>query len=252
MSGICEEGDDMTRFELSRQFAEHMEIERVNLGLTQQQMADRLDVSLSAYKRIINGTTDKIDLYIIYKLYRLTGKLAYEFTDISDPYLVLKKKIMGLSPTQISYIETLIDFENSFAMTHDDYEDYVTVYVPTGNMEDGMIYDSSNIEKKNIASYRRRYGSQISCGIRITSNHLHPVYNKDDILLISRKSIRDGDTGIFFNRDTGCAYVRKFFQTSPCRLEPINGYGEIFYVDSTKKEEMDCWIKFGCVIAKIR
>ncbi|MDO4977340.1 MAG: helix-turn-helix domain-containing protein [Eubacteriales bacterium] len=242
----------MTRFELSRQFAEHMEMERMNLGLTQQQMAGRLDLSLSAYKRIINGTTDKIDLYVIYKLYLVTGKLAYEFTDISDPYLNLKKKIMGLSPIQITYIETLIDFENSFVAKHDDYEDYVTVYVPTGNMEDGMVYDSSNIEKRNIAVYRKRYGSQISCGIRITSNHLHPVYNKDDILLISRKSIRDGDTGIFLNRDTGCAYVRKFYQTSPCRLEPVNGYGETFYVDSTKKEEMDRWIKFGCVIAKIR
>ena len=170
------------------------------MGLTQKQMAKELDLSLSAYKRIITCTTDRIDLYVMYRLYLLTGKLAYEFTGISDTYLDLKKKIMGLSPSQISYIDALIDFEKSFADIHDDCDEYVTVYVPTGNMQDGMIYDSANVEKIKISSYRKRFGSQISCGIKITSNHLHPVYNKDDILLIEKRAVRDGDTGIFINK----------------------------------------------------
>lgn len=237
---------------MNEKFAENIEKERVHLGLTQKQMANELDLSLSAYKRIITCSTEKIDLYVIYKLYLLTGKLAYEFTETSDMYLDLKKKIMGLSPSQISYIDALIDFEKSFAELHADFDDYVTVYVPTGNMEDGMIYDSASIEKVNIASYRKKYGSRISCGVKITSNHLHPVYNRGDILLISRTTIRDGDTGIFINKETGCAYIRKFYQTSPCRLEPVNEYGEIFFVDSNSVEEMSKWIKFGCVISKIR
>ena len=237
---------------MNEKFAENIEKERVHLGLTQKQMANELDLSLSAYKRIITCSTEKIDLYVIYKLYLLTGKLAYEYTEISDMYLDLKKKIMGLSPSQISYIDALIDFEKSFAELHTDFDDYVTVYVPTGNMEDGMIYDSASIEKVNIASYRKKYGSRISCGVKITSNHLHPVYNRGDILLISKTTIRDGDTGIFINQETGCAYIRKFYQTSPCRLEPVNGCGETFYVDSNNVEEMSKWIKFGCVISKIR
>lgn len=242
----------MTRMEMNRQFAEKMEQERSALGLTQKQMADKLELSLSAYKRIITCTTDKIDLYVIYKLYLLTGKLAYEFTDITDPYLELKKKIMGLSQSQISYVDALLDFEQSFKDTHEDYDDYVTLYIPTGNMEDGMLYDSANVEKINIAAYRKRYGSMISCAIKITSNHLHPVYNKGDILLISRHSIRDGDTGVFLNRDNGRAYLRKFYQTTPCRLETVNGYGETFYVNGDDKADMDKWIKFGRVIAKMR
>ncbi len=249
----CEkEVEEMTRLEMNQQFALNMERERVERGLTQQEMADKLEMSLSSYKRIINCETSKIDLYVIYKLYQLTGKLAYEFTGVSDEYLELKKKIMNLTPSQISYIGTLIDFERAFADIHEGAEDYVTVYVPTGNMEDGMLYDSANVEKVNIGAYRRRFGSSISCGIRVTSNHLHPVYNKGDILLLSKRAIRDGDTGVFINRETGRAYIRKFYQTSPCILEPVNGYGELFYVDSGDKEEMDKWIKFGCVVAKIR
>ncbi|MBQ0059090.1 MAG: DNA-binding protein, partial [Lachnospiraceae bacterium] len=104
----------------------------------------------------------------------------------------------------------------------------------------------------NIAGYRRKYGNEITCGIRVTSNHLHPVYLKNDILLISKRPIRDGDTGIFLNTETGCVYLRKFYQTSPCRLEPINGYGETFYVDSDSQEDMGKWIKFGYVLTKMR
>ncbi len=81
---------------------------------------------------------------------------------------------------------------------------------------------------------------------------MHPVYNLGDILLISKQAIRDGDTGVFVNRENGCAYIRKFHQASPCILAPVNEYGETFLVDSYNKEQMDKWIKFGTVITKMR
>lgn len=245
-------GDLMKRLELIQTFADSVEQERLRLGLTQKQMAQALDLSLSAYKRMITCSIDKIDLYVAYKLYQLTGKLAYEYLGLSDPKLDLKTKINSLTPAQLTYVDAIVEFEKNFARQCSDAEDYITVYIPTGNMEDGMVYDSANYEKINIGTYRKKYGDMISCGIRITSNHLHPVYNKGDILLISRSTIRDGDTGVFINIEKGRAYIRKFHQTSPCRLEPVNDCGETFYVDSHNKEEMDQWIKFGKVIAKIR
>ena len=243
----------MTREEMVKRFALNIEKERVKMNLSQEQMATKLDMSLAAYKRLITCSVERIDLYTAYRLYLLTGKLAYEFLDYSNNQLVLKSKISGLTPSQVSYVEGLIDFEKNFASIHaEDYEDYVTVYIPTGNMEDGMIYDTSNVEKVNVAQYRQKYGNLIHCGLKITSNHLHPAYNKGDILLVSRQTIRDGDTGVFINRNTGCAYIRKFYQTSPCRLEPISDYGMTIYVDDKNVEDMSRWIKFGYVITKIR
>ena len=137
----------MTRLEMNREFADNLERERISLNLTQKQMASKLEMSLSAYKRLITCSTDKIDLYVIYRLYKLTGKLAYEFTSISDPYLDLKKKITDLTPSQVAFIDGLVDFEKSFSDIGMTPEDYLTVYIPTGNMEDGMILDSANIEK---------------------------------------------------------------------------------------------------------
>ena len=238
---------------MMRRFAINIERERFNRGLSQAQMAQKLDMSLASYKRLITCSVERIDLYTAYRLYHLTGKLAYEFLDVSDnSVLDIKRKIVGLSPSQLSFIDGLIEFEKNFANTHSDYEDYITVYIPTGNMEDGMIYDTSNVEKLNVSSYRERYGNIIHCGIKITSNHLHPAYNKGDVLLICRQTIRDGDTGVFINKNTGCAYVRKFYQTSPCRLEPISSYGETILVDDKNPADMNRWIKFGYVITKVR
>lgn len=242
----------LTRLELIERFAVNLERERDRLGLSQKQFADKLEISLSTYKRIIAGTVDKIDLFIAYKLYLVTGKLLFELLDMSDERLDLQKKLRGLSLTQLNYVHALVDFEKKFAAKHENVDDYVTVYVPTGNMYDGMIYDTSSVEKLNVADYRKRYGDRISCGIRITSNHLHPTYNLGDVLLICQEPVRDGDTGVFINVENGCAYIRKFHQTAPCRLEPVNGLGETFFVDSDNKKEMDKWIKFGYVLAKVR
>ena len=128
----------------------------------------------------------------------------------------------------------------------------ISVLIPTGNMTDGMILDSYNVEKLDVSNYRKAFGDALHIGIRITSNHLHPVYNKGDILLISRNPIRDGDTGIFINAQTKRAYIRKLHQTNPCELTPINNYGETFYVDSDNVDDMSKWIKFGHVLCKVR
>lgn len=242
----------MDRYTLMENFINNMEIERVKLGLTQEQMAKKLDLSLSSYKRIVTFETQKVDLYTAYRLYELTGKLAYEFMGLTGPFLDLKQKISDLSESQLNYIDSLLDFEKDFAAKHSDSEDYVTVFIPTGNMEDGMIYDSSNVEKMNIAKERMRFKNKINCGIRITSNHLHPTYLKGDTLLICKEPIRDGDTGVFIDKLTGCAFIRKFYQTNPCRLEPVSEYGKTFYIDSENLKEMSRWIKFGYVISKVR
>lgn len=119
-------------------------------------------------------------------------------------------------------------------------------------LTDGMILDSYNVEKLDVSNYRKAFGDALHIGIRITSNHLHPVYNKGDILLISRNPIRDGDTGIFINAQNKRAYIRKLHQKNPCELTPINNYGETFYVDSDNVDDMSKWIKFGHVLCKVR
>lgn len=192
----------MTQQKILLNFIDNIEKERVRLNLTQAQMAQKLDMSVSNYKKLIAGQYRRPNLFLAQRLYELTGKLLFEFFDFDSPKLNAISKFMKLSDTQCSFIEGIIDFELAFSTSKEENtDDYLTVLIPTGNCEDGMIWDSANVRKVNIAPYRKRYGSQINAGVEVTSNHLTPVYHMGDILLISRRPPRDGDTTIFLNTE---------------------------------------------------
>lgn len=245
----------MTRHEMVNNFGSSIELERAKLGYSQKKMAEALDMSLSSYKRIINGETNNINIFTVFHMYRLTKKLGFELCGNTNPQLNVYNSLTRLSDTQLRFITAVIDFEAEFAENlapNEKGDDYITVLVPTGNMMDGMIYDSFSLDKINVATYRKRYGDMIHFGIRVTSDHLNPVYQLGDVLLICRQPIRDGDTGVFLDKSTGLLYTRKFYQTSPCRMEPLNNFGQTFYIDSTNENEVSRWIKFGYVITKMR
>lgn len=252
----------MTREEITANFATNIEKERARLGFTQSQMAKALNMSLSSYKNMISGVSVNIPIYVAHLAYGLTGKLFIELCGDISPELKVMIDFRDLPKHKQEAIQTMVDIEcqlaeygQSHACDTDepvDADDLISVYVLTGNMEDGMIFDSVNIETVNISHYRKIFGDLIDCGVKITSNHLHPTYHTGDILLVSRRPPRDGDTGIFINRETCRAYIRKFHQTTPCRLEPITNYGKTITIDCHNQKEMDKWIKFGYVITKLR
>ena len=239
---------------LLKNFTTNLEKERISQNYSQAAWAEMLGFSLSSYKRFINGESSKIDLSTMLNINELTGKSLYELI-AEDNYLTkIYKELKTLSTRQLNFIDTKIDFEKNFAasVNDDDSDDYITFFTPTGDMHDGMIYDSTNFENINIKGYRQHVNTNIHYGVKITSNHLHPVYNLGDIILVSKSPIRDGDIGLFLNKETQRVYIRKFHQSIPTRLEPINDFGETFFVDPNNKEDMDKWVKLGKVITKIR
>lgn len=242
----------MTKKELARNFSLNVEKERIQLGLTQAEMAKKLEMSLSGYKKMISGETTKIDAYTAYLMYGLCGKWLFEMIEHPIHEAETLTKMKRLTDSQRRFISAIVNIEYDFLTRQDSPDEYISVIVLTGNMQDGMIYDSGNIIKVNAAIYRKRFGEDLHFGIKITSSHLHPAYNKGDIILISQNPIRDGDTGIFINKDDGRIYIRKFHQAEPCFLEPINGFGKPFYVNNSNPQEMEKWVKVGYVLCKMK
>ena len=246
----------MTKTELYENFSNAIEVERVQLGLTQKKMADALEISLSKYKILITNPYEaNIDIYLAHNVQKLTGKSVRELCGDDLPELEMLRYFRELPAHRREAIKYLIELEHLLPADGKEdasESDYTTCYVPTGNMEDGMILDSSNLETVNIADYKRRCKDRIDFAVKITSNHLHPVYMKGDVLLVSRRAPRDGDVGIFVYRDSRQIYIRKFRQTTPCELCPVNGLGEVLYVDSSSREDMDKWVKFGTVVTVMR
>jgi transcriptional regulator with XRE-family HTH domain len=232
-----------------------MERERMLLRLSQAEMARALNMSLSSYKRLVNGEHHKIDIYTLYRMQLLTGKFIEELCQIPTPLSECFPLLRQLSERQLCFVQSVIEFEFKFSQTlreNRSVGDFVTLIIPSGNMCDGMVYDSCDLDKVDVAAYRARHGSSIDFAIRVTSSHLQPVYQENDILLISRNPIRDGDTGIFFDRETGLAYIRRFRQTEPNRLEPLVCYGQTFFLDPHSHADVNRWIKFGYVVTKMR
>lgn len=239
----------LSKLDVIHNFATNLEIIRTSLGFSQSEMAEKLCMSLSAYKRIIGEQTEKIDLYVVYLLHELTDKYFFELIDCQDRVSHVVPKLRKLSDSQLSFVNSIIDFEIAF-QPHSERTDYITVLNLSGDMYDGMIYDSSSTEKVNAAAYRKLFGNDLTCGIRISSHHLSPVYNYGDIILVGCRPIRDGDVGIFIHKETNRAYIRKL-NRSTNSLEPLNSFGESFSLDVCSAD-MNDWILYGRVLAKMR
>lgn len=242
----------MTRQEIATNFITSMERERVQRGYTQSQMAKRLGMSVSGYKKMAAGETSRIDLYTAYQICRITGKYISELCGEHNTELDAFQRYRCLTSSQKAFVNDIIHFEQDFQEKTPNTQEYISVLVPTGSMEDGMIWDSANLIKVNAASYLRRFGRELHFGILITSNHLHPVYHRGDILLVSRKPPKDGDTAIFLNKEEGRAYLRRFRQADPIRLEPLNSYGITLEITENDEAERAKWIPLGCVLTKMR
>lgn len=242
----------MSRQEVVRNFITSMERERVRRGYTQPQMAERLGLSVSGYKKIIAGETSKIDLYTAYQVYKFSGKFIFELCGENSTELEAFQGYRSLTSSQRAFVDDIIQFERNFQENNTAVEEYISVIVPSGVAEDGMIWDSANVIKVNASSYIHKFGRDLHCGILVTSDHLQPVYQMGDILLICRRPPRNGDTGIFINKEEGRAYLRRFRQTDTIRLEPINEYGAVIELSSSDLSDEGKWLKLGCVLTKMR
>lgn len=242
----------MNASELMKNFAVNIERERDKKGMTQEEFAKKLGISKSTYKNIISRRVNTLNVGIVPNVYDLTGRFAAELFGIHNRELDMLQKYRRLNERQQAYIDLLLDYEIGLLESGTPTERYMDIIVPTGNMEDGMIIDSAYKERIPFPQFMQQFEKEAVCGIRITSNHLHPVYVLGDVLAISRRPPRDGDTAIFINTDSRRAYCRKFHQGKPCRLVPVNQYGTTFEVDPNNCEDMRHWIKFGVVISVLR
>lgn len=79
-----------------RNFASMLEQERISRDMSQREMADALNISLSSYRRIVLGESTSVPIEMIINTHRLTGMWLYEMigestedTKVLDRYMLL-------------------------------------------------------------------------------------------------------------------------------------------------------------------
>lgn len=234
-------------------------------GLTQAEAALLIDVSLPTYKRLLSREGAKIDFMSAMKISTLLKEPLKRLCGYDIKDYEIFQKIQFLQPRERRFVSALVDFDITYQKYLNTYSkefDDISVLIPTGNMEDGMILDAFSVEKMDISPLRgKAYYNSIDCGIKVTSNHYHPAYNVGDTLLIARKAPRSGDVGIFIDVETGRTYIRKFEENEDyCMLRPLQGFkselnygieGKIFKIKRNDLADLAKWVKFGIVLTKI-
>ncbi|MBQ0065735.1 MAG: helix-turn-helix transcriptional regulator [Firmicutes bacterium] len=244
----------MNKLELIEQFAYNLERLRNKLGYSQDQMSKCLDVSSSTYRRIINHETTKVDLYFITKLYELTHQFAFQFCNPNykeDRRLRIVSTITELDDTALKDIENYVNFRKAITFNKKGETKIVPFYHPVGELSDNMIFNSFSYTQLDISSCPDSIKWQVDCALEILNNHFHPTYHLNDILLIAQRPPRDGDIGLFIEKETRKMFIRVFKMESPRKLIPVSDSGRIIEVDEKDIEDMNKWIKFGVVVSKM-
>lgn len=129
----------MTKKELVTNFVLSMEHYRLENNWTQAQMAEKLELSASGYKKIISGETKRIDMLVAYNLHVLTGQLLSELCGDDSPELSIHQKIRKLTKEQRDHLEHMIDSELAVHTEAEPEGGYMTLYVPTENITDKIM-----------------------------------------------------------------------------------------------------------------
>lgn len=235
-------------------FASQMEIIRINLNLSQEQMAKKLSLTPSTYRRIVNHETEKIDLAVALALAKLSNKLIFEFTNEKlDSKQQLLADINQLNSQAIHDVENFVKFRKHLQYDTNDNKSkkIIPLYRPLASLEDGMIFNSLEYDDLDVSHVPDFLKQQVDCAVLITSNHLHPAYHLNDILLIAQRPPKNNDIGIFVHREEQRLYFREFKMTSPRQLVPIADTGRLITVNENDYDDMNQWIKFGVVLSKL-
>lgn len=97
------------------------------------------------------------------------------------------------------------------------------VFVPHGNMKEGMYCDNHDVITLDISEYPKSIQEEADFGIKILTDVFEPVYYLNDILLCScERQPEYNDIVLYFDLN-GRLYLRKYHET---HLESLNGFGE--------------------------
>ena len=239
----------MQKLELKNAFIDILERERTLRGWTQWEMAEKLEMSVPGYRKMVSGLTDSISLYTAYR--------ASVVLNIPIPVLCgskeykdqLLKKIYNTPLSICNRIEYYLDYEEKFRNEQKKAgvgSKIIDVITLTGYMEDGMLLDSSSIEKMEI---KNDYGGRVTRGFRITENSLLPTYCKGDILLVEENSPRNGDIAVIVNMRSRKIYIRKIVISDKFELIPVNNRGNVITVEQKDRPE---WFDYGRIVTCLR
>lgn len=190
-------------------------------------LSAQADISEDTLRSIIYGKSQDIKLSSILKIARvldcsLDSLIGRSLYSIQEENMI--KQLRNLSEHSLRTVQLLIDLEEKTSLQHGtSSRKMLTVFVPTGNMKDGIFYNNSYFESLDISNYPRELSERLSCGVKIISSHFEPIYFMNDILLLSQQNAPEVNDVVLCINNAGRLFLRKL---TPFGLEPVNNFGK--------------------------
>lgn len=239
----------MHKENMKDKFIENLEKGRVKQGLTQQQMADKLEMSLPGYRKMVSGNTEIVDLCKAYKASNILNiplSILCGSENIRDR---ITNELYHSSDGMCSRIDYYLEYSKKVhnAVSNTTTEGRVIdVLTMQGYMTDGMQMNSRNIEKKIIPN---KYGNRAVKGVIITEHSFLPVYTKGDVVLLEETTSRHGDICMVIHLPSQRLYLRKLIFGECFELHPITNRGDVIYIPHSERSD---WFDYGHVIGYVK
>lgn len=194
-----------------------------------KELSEQSELPYESVKKIVGGKINNPTIYSLSKIcqaldcsldYLLKNKPSYDFNLQTFPPRV------NTLLSEIANFEIYLSKRNTTPNTN-----LITTLVPTGIVQDGMIFDSFKLDSVDISEYVIDVGNIAMCGIKVMGDDLSPTYINGDILLIARDRFPlDGETGLFIIGNK--SYIRQYFSGNPICLKALNNSSNSIIVNS--------------------
>lgn len=237
----------MNKLTIKQAFIDKLEMERTIRGWTQLEMAEKLQMSLPGYRKMVSGMTDTISLSTAYtasEVFNIPISIMCGSTKMKDR---VAQKVYEASEPICRKIDYYLDLNKEMAMVYSGITDkkVINVIILNGYMTDGMYLDSYTIVKREITEF---YRPSVAKGMLVTEDTFLPIYAKGDVLLLDETPGRSGDIVLMMHIRTRQFYLRKMVFSQNIELHSICGRGEVIYIAHERKRE---WLEFGRVVTHI-
>ena len=237
----------MNKLTIKQAFIDKLELERSIRGWTQQEMAEKLQMSLPGYRKMVSGMTDTIALstaYMASEIFNIPISIMCGSNKMKDR---VAQKVYEASEPICRKVDYYLDLNKEMAMVYPGAQEkkIITVITLSGYMADGMYVDSYTSEKREIIDC---YRPNVTKGMMITEDTFLPVYAKGDLLLLDESPARSGDIVLMMHIRTRQCYLRKMVLSQYMELHSICGRGEVIRIAPERKRE---WLEFGHVVTHI-
>ena len=203
-------------------------------GWTIKQLSEKSELPNESVKKLVGG---RINNPTIYTLIKISTALDCSLDSLINWESLFNFHSRMFPKRTLTLLREIADLEMYLAMQDKTYHTrQIPIMIPTGVLQDGMIFDSANYEPIDISKYMEDLQENIMCGFKISGTRLHPTYLNNDILLISQDRYpQSGENGIFLIGKR--VYLRTYIHDpsqnpSKHKLLPVNGYGSPIEIEN--------------------